>query len=141
MSKTITSAEYNAWLEHPLTKGLKRSFQQSITDPENQPSQYGTVTLEMYEALEDQLAAAQEEWNQCSGLLDDAHRSIEMLEDQLATAEQRVTEWQPISTAPKDGQSYLAYSTEFVNQYWVTDKCNGMTHWMPLPKAPTGASS
>lgn len=59
MSKTITSAEYNAWLEHPLTKGLKRSFQQSITDPENQPSQYGTVTLEMYEALEDQLAAAQ----------------------------------------------------------------------------------
>jgi len=61
MSKTITSAEYNAWLEHPLTKGLKRSFQQSITDPENQPSQYGTVTLEMYEALEDQLAAAQEE--------------------------------------------------------------------------------
>lgn len=92
MSKTITSAEYNAWLEHPLTKGLKRSFQQSITDPENQPSQYGTVTLEMYEALEDQLAAAQEEWNQCSGLLDDAHRSIEMLEDQLATAEQRVTE-------------------------------------------------
>ena len=59
MSKTITSAEYNAWLEHPLTKGLKRSFQQSITDPENQPSQYGTVTLEMYEALEDQLAASQ----------------------------------------------------------------------------------
>ena len=59
MSKTITSAEYNAWLEHPLTKGLKRSFQQSITDPENQPSQYGTVKLEMYEALEDQLAAAQ----------------------------------------------------------------------------------
>ena len=52
MSKTTTSAEYNAWLEHPLTKGLKRSFQQSITDPENQPSQYGTVTLEMYEALE-----------------------------------------------------------------------------------------
>ena len=61
MSKTITSAEYNAWLNSPLTKALKRSFEQSITDPENQPSQYGTVTLEMYEALEDQLAAAQEE--------------------------------------------------------------------------------
>ena len=90
---------------------------------------------------ESQLQAAQEEWNQCSGLLDDAHRSIEMLEDQLATAEQRVAEWQPIETAPKNGQSYLAYSTEFVNQYWVTDKCNGMTHWMPLPKAPNGASS
>lgn len=60
MSKTITSAEYNAWLEHPLTKALKRSFEQSITDPENQPSQYGTVTLEMYEALEDQLAKAEQ---------------------------------------------------------------------------------
>lgn len=55
MSKTITSAEYNAWLEHPLTKGLKRSFEQSVTDPENQPSQYGTVTLEMYEALESEI--------------------------------------------------------------------------------------
>jgi len=41
---------------------------------------------------ESQLQAAQEEWNQCSGLLDDAHRSIEMLEDQLAKAEQRVAE-------------------------------------------------
>lgn len=55
MSKTITSAEYNAWLEHPLTKGLKRSFEQSVTDHENQPSQYGTVTLEMYEALESEI--------------------------------------------------------------------------------------
>lgn len=59
--KTITSAEYHAWLDHPLTKALKQSFEQSVTDTENQPSQYGTVTLEMYEALEDQLAAAQEE--------------------------------------------------------------------------------
>ena len=41
---------------------------------------------------ESQLQAAQEEWNQCSGLLDDSIRSIEMLEDQLATAEQRVAE-------------------------------------------------
>lgn len=41
---------------------------------------------------ESQLQAAQEELNQCSGLLDDSLRSIEMLEDQLATAEQRVAE-------------------------------------------------
>lgn len=27
-------------------------FMQALTDPENQPSQWGTVTLEMYEALE-----------------------------------------------------------------------------------------
>ena len=157
--KTITSAEYNAWLNSPLTKALKRSFEQSITDPENQPSQYGTVTLEMYEALEDQLAAAQEEiesnkayfttlleeqrvllakaeqlWQVSKGRCDG-------LEEKLAKTEQRVAEWQPIETAPKDGQSYLAYSTEFVNQYWVTDKCNGMTHWMPLPKAPANGGN
>ena len=48
--------------------------------------------VEGIKVLKTQLAAAQEEWNQCSGLLDDAHRSIEMLEDQLATAEQRVAE-------------------------------------------------
>ena len=159
MSKTITSAEYNAWLEHPLTKGLKRSFQQSITDPENQPSQYGTVTLEMYEALEDQLAAAQEQQQTTFLQLSHALRITEEklakaeqlwqvaqgrcdgLEEKLAKAEQRVAEWQPIETAPKDGQSYLAYSTEFVNQYWVTDKCNGMTHWMPLPKAPANGGN
>ena len=59
ISKTITSADYQAWLNSPLTKALKQSFEQSITDPENQPSQYGTVTLEAYEALEAKLAAAQ----------------------------------------------------------------------------------
>lgn len=85
MSKTITSAEYNAWLEHPLTKGLKRSFQQSITDPENQPSQYGTVTLEMYEALEDQLAAAQEQ--QQTTFLQLSH-ALRITEEKLAKAEQ-----------------------------------------------------
>ena len=59
MSKTIGSKEYNEWLNNPLTKALKRSFEQSITDPENQPSQYGTVTLSMYERLEEQLTTAQ----------------------------------------------------------------------------------
>lgn len=48
--------------------------------------------VEGIKVLKTQLAAAQEEWNQCSGLLDDAHRSIEMLEYQLAKAEQRVAE-------------------------------------------------
>ena len=55
----IGSREYKEWLDSPLTKALKSSFEQSVTDPENQPSQYGTVKLEMYEALEDQLAAEQ----------------------------------------------------------------------------------
>lgn len=40
---------------------LKRSFEQSVTDPENQPSQYGTVLLEQVEKLEAQLAQAV--WN------------------------------------------------------------------------------
>ena len=60
MSKTIGSKEYNEWLNSPLTKALKRSFEQSITDPENQPSQYGTVTLAMYEHLEEQITASQQ---------------------------------------------------------------------------------
>ena len=60
MSKTIGSKEYNEWLNRPLTKALKRSFEQSITDTENQPSQYGTVTLAMYEHLEEQITASQQ---------------------------------------------------------------------------------
>lgn len=33
----------------------KRELIQPLTDPENQPSQFGTVTLEMYEGLENSL--------------------------------------------------------------------------------------
>ena len=33
----------------------KKELTQPLTDPENQPSQFGTVTLEMYEALENSL--------------------------------------------------------------------------------------
>lgn len=33
----------------------KEELVQPLTDPENQPSQFGTVTLEMYEALENSL--------------------------------------------------------------------------------------
>lgn len=56
----IGSKEYDEWLNNPLTKALKKSFEKSVTDPENQPSQYGTVTLEMYEALEAVLREARE---------------------------------------------------------------------------------
>jgi hypothetical protein len=68
MSKTITSAEYQAWLEHPLTKALKRSFGQSVTDPENQPSQYGTVTLEYMKKEID--AAYERAAEVCEGMYD-----------------------------------------------------------------------
>jgi len=33
----------------------KEELTQPLTDPENQPSQFGTVTLDMYEALENSL--------------------------------------------------------------------------------------
>ena len=40
---------------------MRESFEQSVTDPENQPSQYGTVPMEQIEKLEAQLAQAV--WN------------------------------------------------------------------------------
>ena len=66
--------------------------QYANNDPLFTSDQVAAAIIKATKPLEDQLAAAQEEWNQCSGLLNDAHRSIEMLEDQLATAEQRVAE-------------------------------------------------
>jgi putative zinc finger/helix-turn-helix YgiT family protein len=57
-----------AELEAQLAECQEELFiiKRSIIDPENQPSQFGTVTLDMYEALQAQLAAkpeqAGEEW-------------------------------------------------------------------------------
>ncbi len=46
----------------------KASIIQSITDEENQPSQYATVTLEMYLRLAEKLAAAEAVIAECAGL-------------------------------------------------------------------------
>lgn len=65
----IGSREYKEWLDSPLTKALKSSFEQSVTDPENQPSQYGTVTLAMYELVCKQRELAVEALEKTRGAL------------------------------------------------------------------------
>ena len=129
MSKTIGSKEYNEWLNRQLTKALKRSFEQSITDPENQPSQYGTVTLAMYEHLEEQITASQQrvaelekERDRLSELCDKWHFEcddmreannhlanvadalMQQRDELLAALECR---WRPIETAPKNKEVFI----------------------------------
>ena len=94
----------------------------------------------------------------------DLELEITYLRDQLAKAGQRVAKWQPISTAPKDAfvllagpSGYTTIKTVFTTGRMCSDYHKGRwidhanddltdwgfepTHWMPLPKAPNGASS
>ena len=54
-------------------------FMQALTDPENQPSQFGTVTLEMYQELEAQV-------NQCGSGAGCLHKeaTIDSLREQVS---------------------------------------------------------
>ena len=75
----IGSREYKEWLDSPLTKALKSSFEQSVTDPENQPSQYGTVTLAMYELVckqRDLAVEALKEMLEYAGIIEERCDSI-----------------------------------------------------------------
>lgn len=77
-------------------------------------------------------------------------KALTKTQDQLAKAEQRVGEWQPIETAPKDGRELILLLTPskwpqvaYSNTWWTSGFSveNKPTNWMPLPKAPNGASS
>ena len=95
----------------------------------------------------------------------DVEKFIDDVSNHIAKAEQRVAEWQPISTAPKDAfvllagpSGYTTIKTVFATGRMCSDYHKGRwidhanddltdwgfepTHWMPLPKAPAnGASS
>lgn len=60
----------------------------------------------------------------------------------VGALEKALPVWQPIETAPKDGEQYVAWDGEKIAiiwwaGYWEVDEPFGKpTHWMPLPAPP-----
>lgn len=65
MLKAVDELKYRSEVIEQRNTELSRGrddFMQALTDPENQPSQWGTVTLEMYEKLEAENADLKDRW-------------------------------------------------------------------------------
>ncbi len=109
---------------------------QAITDPENQPSQFGTVTLDFH-------FAKIKQWEEKFDRLFDIHRALQMAQ---------AGQWQPIDTAPRD-EPFLAvllcgdHRMICTMRRAVADAKNSrpdgdgfhverVAHWMPLPPPP-----
>lgn len=73
---------------------------------------------------------------------------VQELWDLEKDAADRMTDWQPIETAPKDGTEVIAYDDGvYISHWYVTNPqifgwwagdAGGInpTHWMPLPTPP-----
>ena len=67
---------------------LRESFEQSVTDPENQPSQYGTVPLEWHLRDESLLRQAWEALRQCEFTTPPAQRAV--VKEAIAALKERL---------------------------------------------------
>ena len=150
-------------------KGLEEEIER-LSERRCEICGYAEHHREHTSCLRTQLAAAQEEieqwknggytnlWKQRTKDRDETieRQRLTLLElrDQLARAEQRVAEWQPIETAPKDGSVIVVgygrqgnfpvkvvYWKELHKIWmhygeWEPGLENNATHWMPLPTPP-----
>ena len=134
----------------PLEEEIERLFKsgEKLLEEKHKAHKSEREVWDQLNELRTQLTKTEQLWQVAQGRCDG-------LEEKLAKAEQRVAEWQPIETAPKDGTVFLGYKLgQFRECYKVPrDDCDmwcfgGVsgaddlfpnikpTHWMPLPTPP-----